>query len=67
VLLALPAIAHASEAKPFGHACKAQDGLLDGNGYEFAKGNTGQLELLGRDSPYYHASNIPFTVAVTSR
>jgi predicted acyl esterase len=38
---------------------------LHGNGYEFAKGDTVKLELLGRDSPYYHASNVPFTVEVS--
>jgi len=38
---------------------------LHGNGYEFAKGDTVKLELLGRDSPYYHASNTPFTAAVS--
>jgi predicted acyl esterase len=39
---------------------------LHGNGYEFAKGDTVKLELLGRDSPYYHASNTPFTVEVSN-
>jgi predicted acyl esterase len=35
---------------------------LHGNGYEFAKGDTVKLELLGRDAPYYRASNYPFSV-----
>ena len=35
---------------------------LHGNGYHFAKGHTVQLELLGRDAPYYQAGNVPFTV-----
>ncbi len=35
---------------------------LHGNGYRFAKGHTVQLELLGRDAPYYQAGNLPFTV-----
>jgi hypothetical protein len=35
---------------------------LHGNGYHFAKGHTVQLELLGRDAPYYQAANFPFTV-----
>jgi pimeloyl-ACP methyl ester carboxylesterase len=35
---------------------------LHGNGYHFAKGHTVQLELLGRDAPYYQAGNLPFTV-----
>jgi fermentation-respiration switch protein FrsA (DUF1100 family) len=40
---------------------------LHGNGYEFANGDTGKLELLGRDAPYYRASNpqFPFTVQVS--
>ncbi len=38
---------------------------LNGNGYEFAKGDTVKLELLGRDEPYYRASNTPFTVEVS--
>jgi predicted acyl esterase len=39
---------------------------LHGNGYEFAKGDTVKLELLGRDVPYYKASNSPFTVEVSN-
>ncbi|HEX2706818.1 MAG TPA: CocE/NonD family hydrolase [Solirubrobacterales bacterium] len=35
---------------------------LHGNGYRFAKGHTVQLELLGRDAPYYQAGDVPFTV-----
>ena len=39
---------------------------LHGNGYEFAKGDTVKLELLGRDAPYYRASNSSFTVEVSN-
>ena len=39
---------------------------LHGNGYEFAEGDTVKLELLGRDAPYYRASNTPFTVEVSN-
>jgi fermentation-respiration switch protein FrsA (DUF1100 family) len=35
---------------------------LHGNGYRFAPGHTVQLELLGRDSPYYQPGNFPFSV-----
>lgn len=35
---------------------------LHGNGYHFAKGHTVQLQLLGRDAPYYQPSTVPFTV-----
>ena len=42
------------------------DFQLHGNGYEFASGDTVKLELLGRDAPYYRASNFPFTVEVAS-
>ena len=38
---------------------------LHGNGYQFAAGDTVKLELLGRDSPYYRASNGAFTVQVS--
>jgi predicted acyl esterase len=38
---------------------------LHGNGYEFAKGDTVKLELLGRDAPSYHASNGTFAVEVS--
>jgi predicted acyl esterase len=39
---------------------------LHGNGYEFKAGDTVELQLLGRDTPYYRASNFPFTVEVSS-
>jgi predicted acyl esterase len=39
---------------------------LHGNGYEFAKGDTVKLELLGRDAPYYRATNFPFSVEVSN-
>jgi hypothetical protein len=39
---------------------------LHGNGYQFAAGDTVKLELLGRDTPYYRASNGTFTVAVSN-
>ncbi len=39
---------------------------LHGNGYEFAAGDTVKLELLGRDAPYYRASNGAFTVEVSN-
>ncbi len=39
---------------------------LHGNGYEFAAGDTVKLELLGRDAPYYRASNGAFTVEVAN-
>jgi predicted acyl esterase len=35
---------------------------LHGNGYYFAPGHTVELQLLGRDAPYYQAGNFPFTV-----
>ena len=35
---------------------------LHGNGYRFAKGHTVELQLLGRDAPYYQAGTVPFTV-----
>jgi predicted acyl esterase len=35
---------------------------LHGNGYEFAAGDTVKLQLLGRDSPYYRASNGTFSI-----
>ena len=38
---------------------------LHGNGYEFAAGDTVKLELLGRDAPYYRASNGAFSVEVS--
>ncbi len=39
---------------------------LHGNGYRFAAGDTVKLELLGRDAPYYRASNGTFTVDVSN-
>jgi fermentation-respiration switch protein FrsA (DUF1100 family) len=38
---------------------------LHGNGWRFAKGDTAELQLLGRDSPYYAASNGAFSVDVS--
>jgi predicted acyl esterase len=38
---------------------------LHGNGYEFAKGDTVKLQLLGRDAPYYRASNGTFSIEVS--
>jgi len=38
---------------------------LHGNGYEFAKGDTVKLQLLGRDAPAYRASNGTFAVEAT--
>jgi hypothetical protein len=38
---------------------------LNGNGYRFAAGHVPRLELLGRDAPYYRASNGSFSVAVS--
>jgi predicted acyl esterase len=35
---------------------------LHGNGYRFAPGDTVKLQLLGRDAPYYRASNGSFAV-----
>ncbi|MCW3018714.1 MAG: hypothetical protein JWN10_1022, partial [Solirubrobacterales bacterium] len=39
---------------------------LHGNGYEFPAGDTVKLELLGRDAPYYRASNGVFSVEVAN-
>ncbi|HWN72179.1 MAG TPA: CocE/NonD family hydrolase C-terminal non-catalytic domain-containing protein, partial [Solirubrobacterales bacterium] len=39
---------------------------LHGNAYRFAKGHRVELQLLGRDAPYYQPGNFPFTVR-TSR
>jgi fermentation-respiration switch protein FrsA (DUF1100 family) len=39
---------------------------LHGNGYTFAAGDTVKLELLGRDAPYYRASNGTFTIDVSN-
>jgi predicted acyl esterase len=38
---------------------------LHGNGYHFAKGHTVELQLLGRDSPYYQPANQEFSVHVS--
>lgn len=35
---------------------------LHGNGYHFAKGHKVELQLLGRDAPYYQPSSLPFSV-----
>ena len=37
---------------------------LHGNGYEFPAGDTVKLQLLGRDAPYYRASNGAFNIEV---
>jgi pimeloyl-ACP methyl ester carboxylesterase len=39
---------------------------LHGNGYQFPAGDTVKLQLLGRDAPYYRASNGVFSVEVGS-
>jgi predicted acyl esterase len=39
---------------------------LHGNGYEFAAGDTVELQLLGRDATYYRASNGTFAVEVSN-
>jgi hypothetical protein len=39
---------------------------LHGNGYKFAKGDTVKLQLLGRDAPYYRASNGTFAIEATN-
>jgi fermentation-respiration switch protein FrsA (DUF1100 family) len=39
---------------------------LHGNAYRFAAGDTVKLELLGRDSPYYRASNGTFTIQLSN-
>jgi|ERR687887_1424638 predicted acyl esterase len=39
---------------------------LHGNGYYFAQGHTIELQLLGRDAPYYQASNSAFSVRVST-
>jgi hypothetical protein len=38
---------------------------LNGGAWRFAQGHAPQLELLGRDAPYYRASNGSFSVAVS--
>ena len=39
---------------------------LHGNAYAFAKGDTVKLQLLGRDAPYYRASNGTFAIEATN-
>jgi cephalosporin-C deacetylase-like acetyl esterase len=39
---------------------------LHGNGYEFPAGHTVELQLLGRDAPYYRASNGSFSIEVSN-
>jgi fermentation-respiration switch protein FrsA (DUF1100 family) len=39
---------------------------LHGNGYEFPAGDTVKLQLLGRDAPYYRASNGAFVIEATN-
>jgi predicted acyl esterase len=39
---------------------------LHGAGYEFAKGDTVKLQLLGRDTPYYRASNGVFAIEASN-
>ncbi|MEK6271701.1 MAG: CocE/NonD family hydrolase [Actinomycetota bacterium] len=39
---------------------------LHGNGYRFGEGHTVALQLLGRDAPYYQASNGVFSVQVSN-
>jgi pimeloyl-ACP methyl ester carboxylesterase len=39
---------------------------LHGNGYRFGEGHRVELQLLGRDAPYYQASNSPFAVRVSN-
>jgi fermentation-respiration switch protein FrsA (DUF1100 family) len=38
---------------------------LHANGYRFAPGHIVQLELLGKDSPYYQAGNFPVSINVS--
>jgi dienelactone hydrolase len=38
---------------------------LHGNGWRFDKGDVAELQLLGRDAPYYQAGNQPVTVTVS--
>jgi fermentation-respiration switch protein FrsA (DUF1100 family) len=39
---------------------------MHGNGYQFAAGDTVKLQLLGRDAPYYRASNGTFDIEVSN-
>ena len=36
------------------------------HGYEFPKGDTVRLQLLGRDAPYYRASNGTFAIEASN-
>ena len=38
---------------------------LHGNGWRFASGDVAELQLLGKDAPYYQGGNQPFTVKVS--
>lgn len=38
---------------------------LHGNGWRFQKGDVAELQLLGRDTPYYQVGNAPFSVSVS--
>jgi hypothetical protein len=38
---------------------------LHGNGYRFGSADTIELELLGRDAPYYQAPNFPVSIDVS--
>ena len=38
---------------------------LHGNGWRFAAGDVAELQLLGKDAPYYQGGNQPFTVKVS--
>jgi predicted acyl esterase len=38
---------------------------LHGNGWRFAKGDVAELQLLGRDAPYYQAPNQSVSVTVS--
>ena len=39
---------------------------LHGNGYQFPAGDTVKLQLLGRDAPYYRASNGVFAIEASN-
>ncbi|MEA2201117.1 MAG: type transport system ATP-binding protein [Solirubrobacteraceae bacterium] len=39
---------------------------LHGNGYQFPAGDTVKLQLLGRDAPYYRASNGTFSIEASN-
>ncbi|MGN6258391.1 MAG: CocE/NonD family hydrolase [Solirubrobacterales bacterium] len=38
---------------------------LHGNGYHFARGHKVELQLLGRDAPYYQPGNLPFPIRIS--